>query len=167
MVFFFGIEEEGKVGEGRHIIYRYETNVLNVVPQAHALLDDLGSPPGVGIHVDTYHANIEEAGGPAGAVGAAAPRLAYVHVGESHRSHLGTGSVAWGPFFDALVAAGYAGPLTFESFSSAVVSPTLSNALCVWRDLWEDSDELARSAAAFMRAEWGAAVARKEAGGLK
>jgi D-psicose/D-tagatose/L-ribulose 3-epimerase len=32
---------------------------------------------------------------------------------------------------------GYAGPLTFESFSSAVVSPSLSNTLCVWRDLCE------------------------------
>ena len=37
--------------------------------------------------------------------------------------------------FRGLAAIGYAGPLTFESFSSAVVSPSLSNTLCVWRNL--------------------------------
>lgn len=40
----------------------------------------------------------------------------------------------------------YAGPITFESFSSKVVSPQLSNTLCVWRDLWEDSEALAKGA---------------------
>ena len=59
----------------------------------------------------------------------------YVHIGESHRGYLGTGSVDFGALFRALAAAGYEGPLTFESFSSAVVSPSLSNTLCVWRNL--------------------------------
>ena len=40
----------------------------------------------------------------------------------------------------------YVGPITFESFSSKVVSPQLSNTLCVWRDLWEDSEVLAKGA---------------------
>ena len=59
----------------------------------------------------------------------------YVHIGESHRGYLGTGSVDFGALFRALAAADYEGPLTFESFSSAVVSPSLSNTLCVWRNL--------------------------------
>ncbi len=59
----------------------------------------------------------------------------YVHVGESHRGYLGTGSIDFQPFFSALAASGYSGVITFESFSSRVVSPTLSNTLCVWRDL--------------------------------
>ncbi len=59
----------------------------------------------------------------------------YVHVGESHRGYLGTGSIDFQPFFSALAASGYGGVITFESFSSRVVSPTLSNTLCVWRDL--------------------------------
>ena len=61
--------------------------------------------------------------------------LRYVHIGESHRGYLGTGSVDFPALFRALAAAGYQGPLTFESFSSAVVSPSLSNTLCVWRNL--------------------------------
>lgn len=36
---------------------------------------------------------------------------------------------------EALAAADYSGPITFESFSSVVVIPTMSNALCIWRDL--------------------------------
>ena len=59
----------------------------------------------------------------------------YVHIGESHRGYLGTGSIDFQPFFSALAASGYSGVITFESFSSRVVSPTLSNTLCVWRDL--------------------------------
>lgn len=59
----------------------------------------------------------------------------YFHVGESHRGYLGTGSVDWTRMWGGLAAADFKGPITFESFSSAVVSPSLSNTLCVWRDL--------------------------------
>ena len=41
---------------------------------------------------------------------------------------------------------------TKESFSSAVVSPLLSNTLAVWRNLWDDSDDLARHARVTMQA---------------
>ena len=44
----------------------------------------------------------------------------------------------------------YAGPVTFESFSSAVVHPDLSNSLAVWRNLWDDSSDLAETAYSFM-----------------
>ncbi len=47
-------------------------------------------------------------------------------------------------------ASGYDGPVTFESFSSAVVHPELSNQLAVWRNLWDDGDDLARHAYEFM-----------------
>lgn len=59
----------------------------------------------------------------------------YIHIGESHRGYLGTGSVDFQGLFRGLAAIDYTGPLTFESFSSAVVSPSLSNTLCVWRNL--------------------------------
>lgn len=59
----------------------------------------------------------------------------YVHIGESHRGYLGTGSVDFSAFFKALAKYNYQGAITFESFSSAVVSSSLSNTLCVWRNL--------------------------------
>jgi D-psicose/D-tagatose/L-ribulose 3-epimerase len=70
---------------------------------------------------------------------------------------MGTGSVDFRGLFRALVAAGYTGPITFESFSSAVVSKDLSNALCVWRNLWDDGDDLAQHARHVIAAELEAA----------
>ena len=44
----------------------------------------------------------------------------------------------------------YNGPVTFESFSSAVVAPGLSNDLAIWRNLWTDGEDLARHARSYM-----------------
>jgi len=77
-------------------------------------------------------------------------RLGYVHIGENHRGYLGSGHIDFAGFFHALSDISYTGPITFESFSSAVVSPTLSNDLSIWRNLWNDGPELARHAREYM-----------------
>src|SRR5215210_1688451 len=145
------------------IVNRYETNLLNTVEQGLAFLDEVDRP-NVGVHLDTYHMNIEE-NTMDGPVLAAAGRLGYVHIGESHRGYLGSGSVNFPSFFRALAQVGYEGPVTFESFSSAVVDPVLSNQLGVWRNLWDDSAHLARHARVFMDTalESGARAAGKAA----
>lgn len=74
-----------------------------------------------------------------------------MHIGESHRGYLGTGNVDFDKFFVALAKIDYQGPITFESFSSEVVNLNLSNTLCVWRNLWENSDDLAQKALQFMK----------------
>ena len=45
--------------------------------------------------------------------------------------------------------------LTFESFSSEVVHPTLSSNLAIWRNTWTDSMQLAKDARAFIRENYG------------
>ena len=45
---------------------------------------------------------------------------------------------------------GYDGPIVFESFSSRVVSPALSNTLGIWREHWQDGIDLAQHPRAFM-----------------
>jgi D-psicose/D-tagatose/L-ribulose 3-epimerase len=82
----------------------------------------------------------------------------YVHIGESHRGYLGSGSVNFAELFEALTESGYKGPITFESFSSAVVSKDLSNALCVWRNLWDDGGDLAKHANMFIDTSLSAAA---------
>lgn len=136
---------------GLEICNRYETNVINTAADALRLADDIGAD-NVSIHLDTYHMNIEEDDlvSPVRLVG---DRLGYVHIGENHRGYLGSGHIDFAGFFDALAEVGYTGPITFESFSSAVVSPTLSSDLAIWRDLWSDGADLARHAHGFMRAE--------------
>jgi D-psicose/D-tagatose/L-ribulose 3-epimerase len=129
---------------------RYESNVLNTARQAREFV--AGMQPEVGVHLDTYHMNIEESGMFAPVL-ETADQLSYVHVGESHRGYLGTGSVDFGSVFKALHHIGYDGPIVFESFSSAVVSPDLSQALGIWRNLWEDSEELGAHANDFIRSQ--------------
>ena len=55
-------------------------------------------------------------------------------------------------FFGALAAINYAGPVTFESFSSAVTTPGLSSTLAIWRNTWTDSLDLARHGREFIDA---------------
>jgi D-psicose/D-tagatose/L-ribulose 3-epimerase len=67
-----------------------------------------------------------------------------------HRGYLGSGQVDFQGLFRGLAAISYSGPITFESFSSEVVSTELSNNLCVWRNMWSQSQLLARHARAFI-----------------
>jgi D-psicose/D-tagatose/L-ribulose 3-epimerase len=133
---------------GLEICNRYETNVINTAHDALRLADDIGAD-NVLIHLDTYHMNIEENDlvTPVYEVG---ERLGYVHIGENHRGYLGSGHLDFTSFFHALAGINYTGPITFESFSSAVVARGLSNDLAVWRNLWTDSEDLAVHARTFM-----------------
>ena len=131
------------------VVNRYETNIMNTGLEGLAFLDEVNRS-NVLLHLDTYHMNIEEDGMEKSVI-AAGDRLGFVHIGESHRGYLGTGNVDFDTFFAALKKIKYQGPITFESFSSAVVDKALSNALCVWRNLWSDSDDLASTALKFMK----------------
>jgi D-psicose/D-tagatose/L-ribulose 3-epimerase len=133
---------------GLEVVNRYESNVLNTTEQGLRFLDDIGAPNAT-LHLDTYHMNIEEHG-MAEAIELAGPRLGYFHVGESNRGPLGSGTVDFESTFAALDRIGYDGTITFESFSSAVVSPALTRALCIWRETWDDGMELAVSARQFV-----------------
>ncbi|MEV0148725.1 MULTISPECIES: sugar phosphate isomerase/epimerase [unclassified Nonomuraea] len=143
---------------GLEICNRYETNVVNTARDALRLADDIGED-NVLIHLDTYHMNIEEEDlvRPVHEVG---DRLGYVHVGENHRGYLGSGHIDFTAFFHALGDIGYQGPITFESFSSAVVIRGLSNDLAIWRNLWTDGEDLARHARAFIGGQLHASRAR-------
>ncbi|MCQ8127771.1 sugar phosphate isomerase/epimerase family protein [Methylomonas rivi] len=131
------------------VVNRYETNIMNTGLEGLAFLNEVDRPNAY-LHLDTYHMNIEE-DGMEKSVLAAKDRLGYVHIGESHRGYLGTGNVDFDSFFAALKKIDFQGPITFESFSSEVVDPNLSNTLCIWRNLWHDSDDLATKALAFIK----------------
>ncbi|MGD0472415.1 MAG: sugar phosphate isomerase/epimerase [Candidatus Velthaea sp.] len=133
---------------GLEVVNRYETNLFNTAAQALDIVSEIGAP-NLGVHLDTYHMNIEEDDFDE-PVRLCGDKLVYVHIGESHRGYLGSGNVDFATFFRALGECGYAGPIAFESFSSAVVAPALSNTLGVWRNLWTDNRDLARHAKEFI-----------------
>ena len=122
--------------------------MINTARDALRPADDIGED-NVMIHLDTCHMNTEKNDmvRPVLDVG---DRLGYVHIGENHRGCLGSGHLDFTSFFHALRAIGYTGPITFESFSSAVVAPGLSSDLSIWRNLGSDGEDLARHARSFI-----------------
>lgn len=140
---------------GLEPVNRYESNLINTAEQAMALIADTGAD-NIVVHLDSYHMNIEE-GNLARAVEVCGDKLGYVHIGESHRGYLGSGTIDFPQLFRALAKAGYGGAITFESFSSVVVDPLLSNTLAVWRDVWTDSRDLADQAKRYIKTQLEAA----------
>nr|WP_321986069.1 sugar phosphate isomerase/epimerase [uncultured Lichenicoccus sp.] len=140
---------------GMEVVNRYETNILNTAAQGVAFCKRVGEP-NVRVHLDCYHMNIEEAD-VASAITQTGEYLGYFHTGDSNRGYLGSGSIEFSRIFRALVASGYAGPITFESFSSAVVGQPLEGILGIWRNLWTDGRDLASHAKQFTEAQLKAA----------
>ena len=133
---------------GLEVVNRYESNVLNTAAQAVAFTRRVALP-NVKVHLDTYHMNIEEADLESALIDSG-EMLGYFHIGESGRGYLGAGNIDFDRVFRGLAKAGYEGPITFESFSSAVVNKQLSGILGIWRNLWEDSADLAQHAKGFI-----------------
>lgn len=147
---------------GLEVVNRYESNVLNTASQAVEMCRRIGAP-NVKVHLDVYHMNIEESD-----IGQAiletGGHLGYFHTGDSHRGYMGSGSIDLAGVFRAVVKSGYAGPITFESFSSRIVGQPLEGILGIWRNLWEDSHDLAAHALMYTKAQLKAAQeAQKQA----
>lgn len=150
--------KERGITVGLEPVNRYESNLINTGQQAIDMIKNIGES-NVVVHLDVYHMNIEEQN-LAGPIKAAGDKLGYIHVGASHRGPLGTGNIDFDEFFGALAEIGYKGTITFESFSSAVVSPDLSSTLGIWRNLWTDNKSMAKSAREYMEQKISAAHAK-------
>src|SRR5687768_6338788 len=140
---------------GMEVVNRYESNVLNTAAQAVDFCKRVGAP-NIKVHLDTYHMHIGEADIEA-AIVETGKMLGYFHIGESNRGYLGAGSLDFDRVFRGLAKAEYRGPITFESFSSAVVNQPLSGILAIWRNLWTDGRDLAGHAKDFIEAHLKAA----------
>jgi D-psicose/D-tagatose/L-ribulose 3-epimerase len=126
---------------------RYETYMYNTLADTRSSVLAIGAA-NLGVHADTYHMNIEEEGfyGP---LVAAADVLRYVHMSESHRGLVGSGTVAWDEIWRALAEIDYRGRLVLESFSA--INPDLAAATCLWRPPNQPPEVLAGEGLAFLR----------------
>ena len=133
---------------GLEPVNRYESNLINTASEALEFIK-LTECNNLCVHLDSYHMNIEESNfrEPILQCG---EKLGYFHIGENHRGYLGKGHINFVEIFSAMNEICYKGPITFESFSSSVVEPQLSNTLGVWRNLWDDSDDLAKKAKLYL-----------------
>jgi 5-keto-L-gluconate epimerase len=92
---------------------RYESQLLNTVNDALAAVGHVGAE-NLGLLVDTFHANIEEAD-ISEAFRVAGDRLFHVHLADSNRLMPGEGHIDFGPIWDRLAKIDYRGALVLES----------------------------------------------------
>jgi D-psicose/D-tagatose/L-ribulose 3-epimerase len=133
---------------GLEALNRYESNFINTVDQAAQVVRAAG-PDALFVHADLFHMNIEERN-LGEALRGVQDVLGYVHVAESNRGALGTGNTDWKLVFSTLADIGYTGPITFETFSPTVLGPEMATLVALWRDPWQDPDEVAASAHHFL-----------------
>lgn len=126
---------------------RFETHFLNTAAQACRLVAEVGSP-WLGVHLDTFHLNIEEKS-LAGALREAGAWLRHVHLSENDRGIVGSGHLPWGEVLAALRAVGYRGWLVCETFNGQI--PEIAAATAIWRPLFPDPLTYARESLAFLR----------------
>ena len=128
-------------------INRYESYVFTAAGEVLELIESIGMD-NIGLHLDTFHMNIEERNFYDPVV-SAGNRLKHLHITESDRGMLGEGNVHWDDLFRGLAEINYQGPLVLENFSSEIkelVGPT-----SLWRPSKYNSEDLAKGSLAFMR----------------
>lgn len=128
-------------------INRYESYVFTSANEVLDMIEHLDQP-NIGLHLDTFHMNIEERNFYDPII-RAGNHLKHVHITESDRGMTGEGNVHWDDFFKALATINYQGPLVLENFSSqisALVGPT-----SLWRPSKYNSEYLAKGSLLFMK----------------
>jgi D-psicose/D-tagatose/L-ribulose 3-epimerase len=127
------------------VLNRYEDNILNTAGQACELMD-LTAHPAVGIHLDTFHMNMEE-GSMGQALRRAGKRLFHLHASDTHRGAPGGGHLDWGEVAEALQQIDYSGFAVIESFNPHGRLAPLTRS---WRPYAESQDILAAEGLAFL-----------------
>lgn len=94
------------------VLNRYESHLINTAAEALDFVNEVGAD-NVGILLDAYHMNIEEAN-PAGAIRQAGSRLWLYHTADSNRQSIGRGHTDFTAQLTALSDIGYQGPIILE-----------------------------------------------------
>lgn len=128
-------------------INRYEGYIYNVLEDGAAAIEAIGAD-NVILHADTYHMNIEEEGFYNPLV-LNAKHLDYIHMSESHRGLVGTGTVIWDDIWKALAHIKFGGHLVLESFTA--INPDLAAGTCLWRPTSHPPSTLATKGLAFLK----------------
>jgi D-psicose/D-tagatose/L-ribulose 3-epimerase len=142
-------EHAAKVGVKLAVEYlnRFETYLLNCAADTVRFVQEVNHPS-CRMMYDTFHANIEEKS-VAGAIRTCKDHVIHVHISENDRSTPGQGGIGWDETFDTLCQVGYDGWLVVEAFGLAL--PEIAAATKIWRRMYQDEEQLAREALAFMK----------------
>jgi len=128
-------------------VNRYESYVFTAAGEVLEMIDSIGTD-NIGLHLDTFHMNIEERNFYDPVINAG-NRLKHIHITESDRGMTGEGNVHWDDLFRGLAEINYQGPLVLENFSSQMIE--LVGPTSLWRPSLYNSEDLAKGSLAFMR----------------
>ena len=126
---------------------RFETYVINTAADAVKLAKKVDEP-NIGVHLDTFHMNIEEKN-PYDAIVNTNDRLCYIHLCENDRGVAGTGNINWDVVFKGLSTIGYDKWITLESFTPEIRSVAASTA--IWRQVAPSADAIASDGLKFLK----------------
>jgi len=93
---------------------RYETDYINTAKEALELIEELDAT-NVGILLDTFHMNIEEASIPV-SIRTSSSHIFHVHIADSNRRAPGFGHLNFDEIFSTLKEVGYSGFVSAEIF---------------------------------------------------
>src|SRR5438876_725552 len=116
-----------------------ETDFINPCDQALRMVNDVASPA-LGVHLDTFHMNIEEKN-QAKAIKKAGKLLARFHACGSDRGTPGGDHIAWEEIAKALKSVKYKGDVVIESFTTDV--KVIARAAAIWRQIEPKRDDIA------------------------
>lgn len=126
---------------------RFETDFINTVDQVLELVDDVKSPA-LGIHLDTFHMNIEEKC-QGDAITKAGKLLAHFHACGSDRGTPGNDHIGWDCIAAALKKVKYDGGVVIESFTQDV--KIIAAAAAIWRQIEPSREVIATKGLKFLR----------------
>ena len=121
-------------------VNRFETHFLNIAEDAVQYCKDVGYD-NMRVHLDCFHMIREEKSFNGAVRTCGKEYLGYVHVNENDRGIPGTGLVPFAEFMGALLAIGYNGPVTIESFDPSFEE--LAANCAIWRKFADSGEELA------------------------
>lgn len=128
-------------------INRYENSFLNTTEQGLHMLELIGMS-NVGLHLDTFHMNIEERSIPE-SIKKAEKKLFHLHLSENNRGFPGNGSINWKEIFKTLYKIKYSGSLVIESY--IFPNTSIGDDVCIWRSIELDTKKSLRKSLNFIR----------------
>ena len=126
---------------------RFETYFINIAEDAVNLAKVIDNPY-LGVHLDTFHMNIEEKN-QAASIRKAGKHLGHFHACGSDRGTPGNDHIDWVPIVKALKGIRYKGDIVIESFTTDV--KVIARAAAIWRRMEPTREEIAVKGLKFLK----------------
>ncbi|MDA3927267.1 MAG: sugar phosphate isomerase/epimerase [Kiritimatiellae bacterium] len=129
---------------------RFECYMVNTLATGRELVEAVDAP-NLAILFDTFHANMEEKD-PVGAILKDGSVINHFHCSSNDRGIPGEGHIDWASTFKALHEINYQGDLVIEAFGRTL--PGLAAATRIWRDMFDDAQNVVQKGIPFIREMW-------------